>query len=295
MQQKYKTLISALLLSTLIGCGGTTDSNDAQKKENKNDTKKEQQVIPKALSLYELTDGVIDTINLETNNTEDWFSVDLTPDTYTVIAELLRGTEYDQLAAVGLYIYDQADAQVFKTAIGNRADEFSNGTFEVETAGTYKLLIKRRGGWSTKNTPAKYKVQILPSVEKGYTQDAEGEINDKKPIATPITFDQLQQGIDGKLLVDRISDEEDWYSVYLTPDTYTLSAQLLTGTERNPNIATMIRIYDPIGLKIYYKDIGRKADTSIKETVEITEAGIYKIQIQKILKTVYHFDIKPGE
>ncbi len=55
-------------------------------------------------------------------------------------------------------------------------------------------------------------------------------VESKLPDGDLITFEEAHEWIEGDINI-RASDVEDWYSIELTEDTYTLYTDLLVGTE----------------------------------------------------------------
>lgn len=193
--------------------------------------------------------------------------VNASPETYTVFANLLNGSESYSYAPVGIELYDTDGVEVWKNPSRDlqKAGRHIRQSFQIGDAGDYYLKIHRGAG-----KMAKYAVSVQPSIDNGLQQDKEGEINDNVAMATPISLEQAMEEIDGSLNVTRQkenslrhTDDTDVYSLDLNASgTYTFFMNLLEGTEEYSYAKTKVKVVDSEGIEVKTLD----SETMIKAT-----------------------------
>jgi hypothetical protein len=275
-------VMSMAVSMALVGCG-SGDTTSAPKEERSNN-------LPSGdVRRYdELNIGIEDNINIDEENKEDWFAVKLTADTYTLYSELLTGTQSSN--KVKITVYDTEGTTLLGLDTNGNAGSWNRDTFKVEKDGLYKIKVE-----SVYNSEAIYKFTLFHSIAGGLLQDNLNERNDNKYMATPITFEEAHQTVTGNLNIDRESDNEDWYSIELTPDTYTLYSNMLIGTQYEVGYRTTTNatIYSPNGIKVLDTSVGYRVGDWTSKSFSAKTTGKYLIQLKVDNKSdaVYDFSL----
>ena len=166
-------------------------------------------------------------------------------------------------------------------------------SFEAKEIGKYKISIFNKNYYTIY-----YQFNIYPSIANGLIQDEDNEINDFGFMATPITFEEAQVGIEGDIGVRKF-DEDDWYEVELKKGFYTLTFNTLIGSTTNTyhKIKIVNKDYSDVLSKKYLNSYS-KEELSGSWDFEIKTDGKYKIKVynnSKSKKTYYKFKITPKD
>ena len=259
-------LVAALL--TMTGCGA---AEDGTADNNKDADGTSQSPYPNAVA-YTLSSEVEGLINETSDHKEEVYKVTHSQSgTYTVYLELLQGTGSRTYAT----IYDQAGNQITNSS----TKKWERSTFEVSTTDSdFYIRIN-----DYENKPSKYKLSIYPSVANGYVPDAEGEKNDVKAMATPITLAQASTEVNGSINITDKTDTEDWYKLPLSDTgTYTVYFHQLAGTATASGDYTSFIVYDELGNQLVRLPYSLSAAGQYSRvTFEAIIAGNYYIRVSR--------------
>ena len=293
----------------MSGCGSAEDEGAGDSSTTTGGTTTPvtvQSPYPNAVD-YTLSSEVEGLIHETPEHQEDVYKVTLAQSgTYTVYLELLQGTidATNQIwTRTGAVIYDQFGNEITDISIPHTASDAAGkwvkGTFEVVTTdSTFYIRTFREI-----DKLAKYKLSIYPSIENGYVQDVEGEKNDVKAMATPITLAQTSTEINGSVNMTDLTDADDWYKLPISnTGTYTVYFNLLAGTySTSSNFkSTSLIIYDEFGTVLMHIGSGfgslDAAGEWDRQTFEANTAGNYYINInrQENKAAKYNFTILPS-
>ena len=284
----FFTIVTVLVL---VGCGGGgTGSNGTNTNTAtvSNESSTNLYSNAKEISFEEAHNTIDGDINVEnSNNSEDVYKIHLIPDHYTLYSEILTGTGGDSSNYFHIDVLDKNNKKLLEYKANGGKGPNHNATFEIKKDDNYYIKIYRE-----RNKETVYQFSLYHSIAGGLVQDDKGERNDNKYMATPITFEKAHNGISGDLNV-RASDTEDWYSIDLDADTYTMYTKLLTGTENRTFHKFYIIIYDKNNVEVlHYRStgsIGQKPNVNFT----IKEKGNYKIKVvrESNKKTTYQFSL----
>ncbi len=233
-------------------------------------------------------------VNIKRNSDAvDWYVLrNLTPDTYTLILDVLSGTD-SAYGKLHVKVYNPSGTVIKEDLTGYwpKEGDWLAITFDVKQQGDYKIEIYRDNEHDTY-----YKFVVYPSLSNGLVQDAEGEPNDTSPMATPIN---LNEEVEGSINITRKSDGADWYVLKnLRPDTYTFTLDVLSGTDFAKR-ALYIEVYGPSGDNIKHGEIpwlSMEEGASVTFTFDARRQGDYKIKIHRENNhsTYYRFVVTSG-
>ena len=269
----FFTIVTALVL---VGCGGGGTGGNGANTDNgtvSNEPSKHLYSNAKEISFEEAHNVIDGDINVENNNSVDVYKIHLTPDHYTLYSEILTGTDGSSYSYFHIDVLDKNNKKLLEYKANGSKGANHNATFEIKKDDNYYIKIYRDD-----NETTVYQFSLYHSIAGGLVQDDKGERNDNKYMATPITFEKAHAGIEGDINF-RQSDTEDWYSVDLDADTYTLYPTILTGTGGNRFYQFYIVIYDENGVKVL--DYQTNATDGEKRGVNFTASkkGKYKIRL----------------
>ena len=284
----FFTIVTALVL---VGCGGGgTGSNGTNTNTAtvSNGPSTNLYSNAKEISFEEAHNTIDGDINVEnSNNSVDVYKIHLTPDHYTLYSKILTGTDGSPYSYFHIDVLDKNNKKLLEYKANGSKGANHNATFEIKKDDNYYIKIYRDD-----NETTVYQFSLYHSIAGGLVQDDKGERNDNKYMATPITFEKAHNGISGDLNV-RASDTEDWYSVDLDADTYTMYSKILTGTSGSRYDDFYIDIYDPQGVKVLNYSTHANIGQNRNATFTVKKKGKYKIRIVRHNndKTVYQFSL----
>ena len=289
---KKMLFLSGLLVAALLTITGCSPAEEEG--ADNNNTGAVESPYPNAIA-YVLSSEVEGLINETAEHQDEAYKVTFSESgTYTMYISLLPGT-LNEGRDTYFYVYDSSENELLGAGYGDLEgpNDWIRKTFEVFSSGDYYIHVYRN-----ENAVTKYKFAIYPSVENGYIQDAIGEKNDVKEMATPITFVQPFTEVNGSLNITDTMDTDDWYKLPLsTTGTYTMYMRLLPGTLGNGDDANF-RVYDASEnelLRTDYDDLEGPNDWVIK-TFEVFSAGDHYIHVNRNANAVtkYEFTIYPS-
>ncbi len=246
------------------------------------------------ITAQELQSGVRASINkTKKSDYNDWYSFTFDKvGKYTLYTTILESTPLNQYEEARFYLVD-SNGNVIKEVAQNTGSLSAYVTgFTIREVGQYYLHVVR-----DKNLALEYNFEIQTSVENGLVQDAEGEYNDLIDMATPLSFYELSNGINGSLNRTKANDYEDWYSFNLDKTgTYTIYTNILDSTPFNQYEETRFEIVDKYTSVV--KEIAQNTGslTSYVSTFKAIETGKYYLHVKrdKNLQLLYNFEIQPS-
>jgi len=299
-----KISLTSSIALILIGCGGggsSTPATTPDRGQNPAPTVSNSTLCGGSQTAFALSKEVNGDLNIETDNTEDCYKINLSSnngtETYTFFMNILPGTEAFAQTDVRLIDMDNEETPFTTKNKLYDVDKHLRKTFSVTKDGTYYIKVKR----GTAKT--KYAFSIHPSVENGLIQGKDKEINDIPSMAAPITLDAAMHDINGSLFVTRDAynslrgtDDTDYYKIDIVKaGKYTFFMNNLPGTEAYTG--TDVRFIDeneaetPItsGTLDLYQE-----GNSIRKEITLA-VGKHKIKIQRIVhKMKYAFSLYPS-
>lgn len=308
-------LMIFVLLLGLSGCGGDAGSTGQEQPQSEVPEGEEPQIevpgegqvddslYPDAPSIRLTTEetGSVNTDGSSYFGSPSTYKFSLTAaGTYTVYIEMLEGTT-DDTAETSLHVFDAEGIELlnlYKDFGLNKAGDWARGTFDALAAGDYYIRIERE--W---DEPGYYKFSVHPSLANGLVQDSTGERNDEQSMATPITFEEAMEGIDGSLSITDITDSDDWYELPL-PDAGTYIAYLdVDNLEEATQVDTVVQVYTqdsteiPLSQFNYLRRNGfEKENTWNRYTFDVQAAEKYYVRIThtKDIQINYTLHIQPS-
>jgi len=241
------------------------------------------------ITLDEAQNGIFDSVNIKDSlNTDDWYELILDKTgTYTLYTTLLEGSVIDQFKEAEFEVIDQYGNVLKKIVQSGTLSAFVN-TFETDESGTYYLHVRRQSSLGTK-----YNFEIQPSVVNGLIQDNDGEYNDVISMATEVTYEALQNGVNGSINITKINDYDDWYKFTLDKTgTYTLYTTLLEGSVIDQFKEAEFEVIDQYG-NVLKKIVQSGTLSAFVNTFETDESGTYYLHVrrQSSLDTKYNFEV----
>ena len=250
--------------------GGLVQDDKGERNDNK--------YMATPITFEKVHNSIEGNLNVKKFDTEDWYSIHLTKDTYTVYSDLLNGTDSSLISwKFHIIIYDKDGVKVLDYSDFASKGSKKNATFKIKKDDDYKIRVYREGRYTTY-----YRFSLFHSTNGGLIHNDKYERNDNIYMATPISFSQFHMGIKNTLNVTRASDREDWYSIELEPDTYTLYTDLLSGTDSSLiSWKFHVIIYDEDGVKVLdYSDFASKGSKK-NATFTINKQGNYKVKVYR--------------
>jgi len=252
-----------------------------------------------------------DDTSLKYTDDADWYSIDIQdPGKYAFYMNLFNGTRNYAYKDMVITIYgSNGEVHNFDTSVMdyNSNDDPKRGhmkeLFTITDPGKYYIYIHRETGYA-----ANYKFSIHPSLENGLVQDSEGEINDFKEMATPLTLNadnslDLTNGSVNRTRQNdntslKYTDDTDWYSfVMSSTGTYTFTMDLTTGTDTSYYKDIQVIMYDQYGQVHSFDTQYMDAEGDhMDESFDITDTGKYYIYIYRegTIAAKYSFSINPS-
>jgi len=247
--------------------------------------------LSKKVNLYEATISDVHTRALD-YDTKDYYYIDIQNlGEYGILFQTLKGTQPNTFHYIK--ILSPSGTEILNKYLSDysASELFGWYTFLAKERGKYKILIYNNGGFGDATY---YQFNIYPSTENGLIQDEEGEINDIKSMATPITLEKVEKGIKGKVNV-RKTDIADWYEINLKAGTYVLTFQTLTGTSSSGyKYITISNSTVNYSVSHYLYDYSKGEGLYGQYILNIPEDGKYKIKIynDNSAVTYYKFSLR---
>lgn len=277
---KKKFIMTSLITAMLIFAGCSGDEA-------------EESGATASVSLTSLPYTKSDSININTENTENTYIVGLESGVYAISAKLLSGTVDDGNNFI--ISVSNSNDEVLATLNQNSLDatgEAEDLSFTATAKGNYSIKITRNN-----NADASYSLNLYPSIANGLTQNSNNEYNNFKEMATPLTLTEANTGISGDLNL-QTEDKRDWYSIDLNKTgVYALSTEILSGTTNDGN-NLVITVYNPSDEQItqLHQNSLDASGEAEQFTFNANVTGKYKIKYYRNNDTdiLYTFKVFPS-
>ena len=292
--KKFISMVLMIVVAMgLVGC--TSGEADTSSGGSESSTSSNATFYPSSdvdqITLADAQATISDSINITDElDTDDWYEIVLDKSgTYTIYTNILEGTASSAgWLTIDFQILDQYGSVVKLISQYHKSAALVN-TFIAPDIGTYYIHIRRVNNYDTQ-----YSFEIQPSMDNGLIQDSEGEYNDVISMATPLSSEEIQNGVSGSVNITKNSDYNDWYIVILSQTgTYTIYTNILEGTAASgPDNTVDFQVLDQYGSVI--KSISQNHNNvALVNTFTATDIGTYYIHINRgnNYDTRYNFQI----
>jgi len=243
------------------------------------------------VTLDEAQNGIKGDVALTDIDKADWYEIELNKTgTYGLLYQTLAGTSTDGNKYIQVY-NPNGDSVLSGYLYSGAVEKYGWFSFTASMPGKYKIKI-----YNSENERTYYQFNLYPSTENGLVHDSEGEVNDLSFMADPVTLEDVENGIYGKVKVLN-TDIADWYELNITQaGTYSVTIQTTAGS--NTSHRRYIEIYDSEGGEIFsdYLDSFKNGEGASRTTdLNILEPGLYRVKIYDSYGDpwYYWYSIKP--
>ena len=279
MKYFYKMIITLVMLSLLIACGGGENDNStsSQKEENRNDVNypisTEIEVNDTKKQANPLVLGKTITGSIKSKDDIDWFGFYSTGGIYSINVSL-KGIYRESSGLIWVVtVHDENDNVIYKFNV--HEEELNSVKINLATAGNYYVSIDHNIDWAFNNEPYFLTVNQGEQSDTGSSISTEIEVNDTKKQANPLV---LGKTITGSI---KSKDDIDWFGFYSTGGIYSINVSLKGIYRESSGLIWVVTVHDENDNVIYKFNVHEEELNSVK--INLATAGNYYVSIEALL------------